>query len=148
MDSQQTDAINFTHIHDAFTRISNGERATTPTLYVPTLLRFWLWGSDANEKCDNSKCEFHQMHLAGMLCTKVFEEAFQNFPDTGTTPVIVDNDDVHHIILMCDVFIPHFYQTSDSAPQTTTDKKTPAPVCVPNRVTLQEQGMEQLLKHL
>ena len=132
MGSPPQDTINFTHIHSALDRVSRGERASNSILSVPNLLRFWLWGSDANEVCEN-KCEFNQMYLAGILCTRIFQEAFE------TTPVIVDNEDIHHIIQTCDVFIPHFYQTSSvSTPDNTTDKRTPAPVCVPTHVTLQQ----------
>lgn len=133
MGSLPQDTINFTHIHAALGRVARGERASNALLSVPSLLRFWLWGSDANEVCEN-KCEFNQMYLAGILCTRIVQEAFES------TPVIVDNDDINHIIQTCDVFIPHFYQTSSvhHTPGNTTDKRTPAPVCVPAHVTLQQ----------
>ncbi|KAJ1465981.1 hypothetical protein T484DRAFT_1757016 [Baffinella frigidus] len=76
-----------------------------------------------------------------MICTKVFEEAFQCPEDTpGVTPIIIENEDVEYIINTCDVFIPHFYKPSNTTPLTLgldTDRKTPDPVCVPRKITLQ-----------
>jgi hypothetical protein len=43
--------------------------ATTPNVDASAPLRFWLWGSDANDVCEHRKCDFRQMHLVGMVET-------------------------------------------------------------------------------
>ena len=104
-----TQCVNFPHVREALARISRGERATTKFLTVQSLLQFWLWGSDANEACDRGKCDFHLMHLAGIVCTRVFSEAYHNIGDSiGVIPCIIDNEDIRELTDKCTIFLPHF----------------------------------------
>jgi hypothetical protein len=110
-------SLNFPDIRDALARISRGERATTPSLNVPSLLQFWLWGSDANELCDRGKCDFHLMHLSGMVCTRVFSEAYHTVADRiQVVPSIIDDEDVIELTDRCDIFLPHFYGDNSKQP--------------------------------
>jgi hypothetical protein len=139
--------IPFPCIHEALARISSGEKVTTPVLNPTTLLRFWLWGCDPNEICEHSKCDFHQMHLVGMVCTRVFTESYQETWDSvNSVPVIIDESDIHRLQQHSSVFLPHFFtrcepqkspdlvNTSDS----TTGIAQPPLVAVPQQVSLQQ----------
>jgi hypothetical protein len=113
-------SLNFPDIRDALARISRGERATTQSLNVPSLLQFWLWGSDANELCDRGKCDFHLMHLSGMVCTRVFSEAYHTVADRiQVVPSIIDDEDVIELTDRCDIFLPHFYGDNSNQPTST-----------------------------
>jgi len=102
--------VTFPDVKDALARITRGERATTENVNVLSILQFWLWGSDANETCDRGKCDFHLMHLSGMVCTRVFSEAYQLVGDEiDYVPSVVDDDDIHTLIDRCRIFLPHFY---------------------------------------
>jgi hypothetical protein len=108
-------SVNFPDVRDAIARISRGERATTSFLNVPSLLQFWLWGSDANEVCDRGKCDFHLMHLTGMVCTRVFSEAYHDAGDpVDFTPGIIDDEDVRILTDGCGIFLPHFYEVTST----------------------------------
>jgi hypothetical protein len=112
----KSDTLSFPEVRAALKRISYGERATTPDLSVSTLLRFWLWGSDANEVCDRGKCDFHLMHLTGMVCTRVLAEAYHQTGDAvDTVPCIIDDADIHMLIDRCGIFLPHFYASPDTS---------------------------------
>jgi hypothetical protein len=47
--------ISFPDVKHALARIAQGERATTHRLNATNVIRFWLWGCDANETCDRVK---------------------------------------------------------------------------------------------
>ena len=107
--AQSIHPVSFLDVKTALERISHGERVTTPSLTPSAVLRFWLWGSDANEVCDRSKCNFHLMHLTGMVCTRVFSEAYHEVGnEVHTTPLIIDDDDARELIESCGIFLPHF----------------------------------------
>jgi hypothetical protein len=128
------DNVSFPDVRDALARISKGKRATTPSLTPDSLLRFWLWGSDANEFCDRSKCDFHLMHLTGMVCTRVFSEAYLSVDDApGTIPAIVDDEDITMLTEYCGIFLPHFHTVSK-----TQDSEKCDVVTIPTRVSLQQ----------
>jgi hypothetical protein len=115
--------IEFPSIREALVRISLGKRATTSSLHPAKLLRFWLWGCDANEVCEHSKCDFHQMHLLGMLCTRVFAESYQETGDeVDSIPVIIDESDIALLQEQCSVFLPHLF--TECGPPTSRDLVT------------------------
>jgi hypothetical protein len=122
--------IEFPRIQQALARISRGERVIE-SLHPASLLRFWLWGSDANEVCDRGKCDFHQMHLAGMVCTRVFAEAYHEPGDAvDSVPAILDLHDTQLVIDECGIFLPHFYETEplcDKSPPPPTEGAPGAP---------------------
>lgn len=100
--------IQFPEIKAALERISSGGIATTPSMNAKTILRFWLWGCNANEVCDRGKCDFHEMHLVAMVCARVFIEAYHDTDDTfDTVPVVIDNDDI-----VTQSNVQSFYHTS------------------------------------
>jgi hypothetical protein len=117
--------IKFPFIQEALKRITRGEKASTPLLDTSKILRFWLWGSDANEVCEASKCEFHQMHLVGMVCTRVFAEVYQEEGDeVNSVPVFLEVDDVKLLGDHCSVFLPHFHTTSEEKVSVGADLKS------------------------
>ena len=136
-------SISFPDIKDALERVSRSERVTTHLLDPPSILQFWLWGSDANEICDRSKCDYHLMHLTGMVCIRVFAEAYHNEDDSlSIAPIVIDNEDIILLTGECGVFLPHFYDTASQSKSYSTEKKKPgasdATIKVPSSVTLQE----------
>lgn len=151
------DSISFLDVQNALTRISKGERATNASLPTVDLMRFWLWGGDANEVCDRVKCDFHLMHLTGMVCSRVFTEAYHNASDTlDVVPVIIDISDIQMLSRTCTIFLPHFYDvptsggsisssqvTSLAVPEYLSNLHTPqnqhgSIIKVPCRVSLQQ----------
>ncbi|KAJ1467710.1 hypothetical protein T484DRAFT_1857891 [Baffinella frigidus] len=94
-------------------------------------------GGDSEDKCD-----FHQMHLVGMVCARVFMEAYSRPGDApDAVPVTIDNEDVECIMEQCAVFLPHFYSPDETAnPGDGADTATaPVTVMVPtDRVSLQQ----------
>jgi hypothetical protein len=153
-------SISFPDVKDALTRISMGERATTHRTQAGHLMRFWLWGCDANEVCDRGKCDFHLMHLTGMVCARVFTESYLDASDSlDVVPLVIDTADVEMLITESGIFLPHFYTivpTTARAPEPTpenaeridassrdpdnTDIPNPTPdrVSVPSRISLQQ----------
>jgi hypothetical protein len=131
--------ISFPHVKDALLRTSAGGRATTPTLNAVDLMRFWLWGSDANEVCDRNKCDFHLMHLTGILCVRVLTEAYHSTTDSiDVVPVIIDLADIELLIAECGIFIPHFYRPSTVESSPTGPQTVQGAVDVPSCVSLQQ----------
>lgn len=117
--------IYFPDVRDALARVSRRERATTQILNVQSLLQFWLWGSDANEVCNQAKCDFHAMHLTGMVCTRVFTEAYQEVSDpVDFIPSVIDDEDVRILTDSCTIFLPHFYGVNSHKPQKYESEKS------------------------
>ena len=83
--------ICFPDVRNALARASRRERATTQTSNVQSLLQFWLWESDANEVCNQAKCDFYAMHLTGMVCTRVLTEAYQDVSDSVASDCMGSN---------------------------------------------------------
>jgi hypothetical protein len=72
---------------------------------------------DANEVCNQANCDFHAMHLTGMVCTRVFTEAYQDISDpVDFIPSVIDDDDVKILTDSCKIFLPHFYGVNSHKP--------------------------------
>ena len=126
-----SDSISFPDIENALCRVARGERATTSSLQAAPLMRFWLWGCDANEVCDRGVCDFHLMHLTGMVCVRVFTEAYQHTSDAlDAAPIIIDVADIEMLIAECGIFLPHFYTEKPQNGQ--------GGVSIPSHVSLQQ----------
>jgi hypothetical protein len=127
--------ISFPDIMTALERISAGGLATSPSITASTILRHWLWGCDANEVCDRGKCDFHQMHLVAMVCTRVFTEAYQDINNlVDADPLIIDEEDISCFTDNCSIFLPHFYGCVESS-------NAPKPkniIRIPKGVSLQQ----------
>lgn len=123
MENERDRPISFPDIKAALEKIAVGGVATTAALYPAKLLRFWLWGCDANEVCDKSKCEFHLCHLTGMVAARVLTEAYSDDPKAS----VLDHEDMKIIDQIPSLFLPHFH----------TDEISKRSI-VPERVTLQQ----------
>ena len=141
--SDSNKRISFPDIKDALHRVSRRERATTSILNAPSILQFWLWGCDANEICDRGKCDFHLMHLTGMVCTQIFLEAYRPEGDSlSSMPNVIDDEDITLLTKECDIFLPHFYDIASQYKSSFTEDNKPqvseAVIKVPSSVTLQQ----------
>jgi hypothetical protein len=101
--------LSFLDIRAALHRLAEGGRAMTPGVSVAQLLRFWLWGTDANEDCERVKCTYHQMHLTGMVCGMALVELYGSSGPDGAAVVIFNDDDARTLVFECAVFLPHCY---------------------------------------
>lgn len=133
-------AISFPDVKEALTRISKDERATTQTLCAAQLMQFWLWGCDANEVCDRVKCDFHLMHLTGIVCVRVFTEAYHHTDDSlSVIPLIIDCADIEMLVSKSGIFLPHFYKSQPPRNISETDEQTiPQIISIPSCISLQQ----------
>jgi len=110
-------ALSFLDVRAALHRLAEGGQAMTPGVSVAELLRFWLWGTDANEDCERVKCTYHQMHLTGMVCGRALVELYEGPARgaDGAAVVIFNDEDARTLVFECAVFLPHCYNTTASA---------------------------------
>jgi hypothetical protein len=131
--------VSFPDVKAALTRISKGEKATTSNVNAAQLMRYWLWGCDANEVCDRGKCDFHLMHLTGIVCVRVFTEAYHDTGDSpDVLPLIIDSVDINMLMAKSKIFLPHLYRQTpshDLASKGDTDVDITA---IPSCISLQQ----------
>jgi hypothetical protein len=108
-------ALSYDDIHAALHRLARGGRASAPEVPTAQLLRFWLWGTDANEDCEHVKCEYHQMHLTGMVCGMTLLELYEGRGPSGAAAVIFNDDDAWTLIDTCAMYLPHCYTAGATA---------------------------------
>jgi hypothetical protein len=108
-------ALSFLDVRAALHRLAEGGRARTPGVSVAQLLRFWLWGTDANEDCERVKCTYHQMHLTGMVCGMSLVELYEGRGPDGAAVVIFNDEDARTLVFECAVFLPHCYTAVSAA---------------------------------